>query len=149
MSLRIAKLTSKNHPHKFVLLSRNEQWKCDGHTLFQNCLSSGLDRLGLHVGTLRYKCTRCADFDLCRKCLKAPKLSRDEFYTRHHPHRFFKMARRCEKWHCNGDTVHGECKSGVNYDSFYRNKMRYKCGYCTDFSLCAKCFHSHKNSPTK
>ena len=63
-SNNIVHSTSHAHPLK-LCPPGNERWQCDGKTVFGKCKA---DSKNVHIFN-RYKCTVCANFDLCEQCL--------------------------------------------------------------------------------
>jgi hypothetical protein len=58
-------IRSPSHAHPLKLSKTNQAWNCDGNTVFGRCKGEG------RMGTAkRYKCTVCANFDLCEFCVQ-------------------------------------------------------------------------------
>jgi len=72
----------------------------------------------------RYKCTVCSDYDLCSAC------EAKNIHPSSHP--FLKMKEPARK-----DVHHNIMCDGCNVTPI--RGVRYKCGICRDFDLCATC----------
>jgi hypothetical protein len=63
-STQVMPIHSPNHAHPLELSKNNHAWSCDGATVFGNCKGKGRKDTAK-----RYKCTVCANFDLCELCI--------------------------------------------------------------------------------
>jgi hypothetical protein len=55
---------SPHHAHPLQRCEKDQAWSCDGNTVFGRCKGEGRKDTGK-----RYKCTVCANFDLCELCV--------------------------------------------------------------------------------
>ena len=60
-------VNSPNHAHPLKLCLQTNEWSCDGLTVFGICKA----QTRRVRRTKRFKCTVCANFDLCEHCLNS------------------------------------------------------------------------------
>ena len=135
---RVNLFSCLNHPHKFTKIDNSlDDWSCDGKNIYGKCCSkSGNKSL---IGKIRFKCSKCKDFDFCAECLcwhiENDELDK-EFSTLLHEHSFIKIKKSARNWSCDGKYLFGSCKSINN-----TRQSRFKCTQCRKFILCSDCFN--------
>ena len=129
---------SSNHPnHPFESCPSNQEWQCDGKSLFGSC-KSNINYPGAGFGMIRYRCKICPNFNFCEKCLRSAAIQstpNEIIHSANHAH----PLRFClgdERWRCDGETVFGRCKAETRN---IQRVNRFKCTVCANFDLCDQC----------
>lgn len=148
------KATVHEHPLKFLDVTMDNRWGCDGRYLSTKCFS-GITGFGQTNGIKRFRCMQC-DYDLCELCMKhyydkeykniddnsdnrGLYLFKKEYYTQVHEHPLIFLDKtRDNGWCCDGRKLERKCFKHT------RGIPRFRCEKC-DFDLCENCFNNYKN----
>ena len=153
------KSTTHPHPLKFLDVTMDNGWGCNGKFVLGGCLS-GITGFRQTKGIKRFRCMQC-DYDLCEKCFnkyydKNYIIINDESYNRGlylfqkkylsevHEHPLIFLDKIAENgWACNGKFFPTKCLSGIT--DFYQTKNipRFRCEQC-DFDLCENCMNYYR-----
>ena len=153
------KATTHEHPLKYLDLTMDNGWSCDGRKLPNKCFS-GIIGLKQTEGIKRFRCMQC-DYDLCELCMKNyydPKykiindnsnnrslyLFQKMYFSQAHKHPLvFLDKSRDNGWGCDGRKFKSKCMSGITGFNQSKNISRFRCQKC-DFDLCENCFNFYK-----
>ena len=152
------KATTHEHPLKYLDITMDNGWGCDGRSLPNKCFS-GIIGFGQTKGIKRFRCMQC-DYDLCELCMKnyydqkyeiingnsnnrGLFLFNNVYYTKAHNHPLvFLDKTRDNGWGCDGRKFKEKCFSGITGFNQSKGIPRFRCDKC-DFDLCENCFNHY------
>ncbi len=154
------KATVHEHPLKFLDMTMNTGWICDGAKLPNKCIS-GINDFDQTSTLQRFRCVQC-DYDLCENCMdkyydKNYAIKNDNsnnrdiylldkrYYTSIHKHPliFLGIGKPNDIWVCNGRDLAEKCFSGINYFNETMDIPRFRCDKC-NYDLCENCMNHYK-----
>ena len=154
------KSTTHEHPLKYLDVTMDNGWYCNGRSLENKCFS-GIEDFRKTKGIKRFRCMQC-DYDLCELCMKNYydqnyKIKNDEtnnrdlyffrkkYYTQihNHPLLFLDKSADNNNWACDGRNLSTKCFSGITSFGQSKGIPRFRCVKC-NFDLCENCMDYYK-----
>ena len=148
------------HPLKYLDITMNNGWGCDGRKLASKCYS-GITDFDQTKNIKRFRCMQC-DYDLCLNCMnkyldndyvinndddaekRSLYLYGKEYYTIVHEHPLvFYDKFEDNGWACDGKNLINKCYSGITHFYHMGNIPRFRCQKC-DFDLCENCMEHYR-----